>query len=190
MTANKEERLSALIDGEVTEFESRRLIDELLKNDADRSRWARAHLIGDAMRGELPQTVPLDFAASVSARIDEEPALQKVAVPSTWVKPAAGFAVAAMVAVVSILSLQSIVGYEQAPAGIAPIATSTPSPVTPVESNFRLASTPAPEALKEGVSTKEVQQRINRYLVNHSEFATNPGVLPYARIVGYEQTQE
>jgi sigma-E factor negative regulatory protein RseA len=190
MTANKQERLSALIDGEVTEFERRRLIDELLVNDDDRSQWTRAHLIGDAMRGELPEKISLNFAASVRAQIDEEPEIKNRASAPVWLKPTAGFAVAAMVAVVSVLSLQSIVGYEEAPTGLTPMAASTPTPVAPNNANFRLASSPAPEIVKEGVSSSEVQQRINRYLVNHSEFATHPGVLPYARIVGYEQTQE
>jgi len=191
MNASKDERLSALMDGEVTEFETRRLVDELLANQDDRSRWARTHLIGDAMRGELPEKLPLDFAASVRAQIDKEPVFHKKAFPSNaaWVKPTAGFAVAAIVAVASLLSLQSMVGYDQSPAeNIQLSASRPPQSVAPIESNFRLASVPAPEAVKAGVSTEEVQQRINRYLVNHSEYATHPGVLPYARIVGYEKT--
>jgi sigma-E factor negative regulatory protein RseA len=192
MTATKDERLSALMDGEATEFETRRLVDELLANQEDRSRWARTHLIGDAMRGELPERMPLDFAASVRAQIELEPALHMKAglSASHWVKPTAGFAVAAMVAVVSVLSLQSMVGYDQSPVQDTQLSASTPQPVSPVESNFRLASAPATEAVKAGVSSEEVQQRINRYLVNHSEYATHPGVLPYARIVGYEKSAQ
>ena len=37
-----------------------------------------------------------------------------------------------------------------------------------------------------------VEQRMNRYLVNHNEYAASrsmPGVMPYVRIVGYEGQQ-
>jgi sigma-E factor negative regulatory protein RseA len=167
-------------------------VDELLANQEDRSRWARAHLIGDAMRGELPERLPLDFAAAVREQIELEPVFHRKTgiTDSPWVKPTAGFAVAAMVAVVSVFSLQSMVGYDQSPIQDTQLSASTPPPVSPVESNFRLASAPASEAVKAGVSSEEVQQRINRYLVNHSEYATHPGVLPYARIVGYEQSAQ
>lgn len=191
MTASKEERLSALMDGEVSRFEQRRLVDELLNNDEDQARWSRAHLIGDAIRGELPERVSLDLAARISAQIEDEAPLHQspMAAAPAWIKPASGFAVAATVAVVSILGLQSMVGYEQGPAGAQPLAASAPRPAAP-QANFRLASTPAPAAIQEGVSSEEVQRRINRYLVNHSEYATRPGVLPYARIVGYEQAEQ
>jgi sigma-E factor negative regulatory protein RseA len=188
MTATKEERISALVDGEVSEFEKRRLVDELLKDEDAQDQWMRSHLIGDAIRGELPEKISMDFAAAVREKIDLEEELDIRTSTPHWLKPAAGFSVAAMVAVVSVLSLQSMVGYEQA----SPVPTVVSSAVTPSnadKSNVRLASTPV-MPVQQGVSSEEVQQRINRYLVNHSEYASRPGMLPHARIVGYEQADQ
>jgi len=72
MTASKEERFSALLDGEVSDFEKRRLVDELLKDEDAQGQWMRSHLIGDAMRGELPETISMDFAAAIRDKIELE----------------------------------------------------------------------------------------------------------------------
>ncbi|TDJ28668.1 MAG: hypothetical protein E2O59_05615 [Gammaproteobacteria bacterium] len=78
--------LSAIIDGEADEFELRRVLDEIDKNEELRSTWERYHLIGSRLRREsihtrakLRQRVwdVLDFAGGdavspVSPRIDEE----------------------------------------------------------------------------------------------------------------------
>ncbi|MDX1334732.1 MAG: sigma-E factor negative regulatory protein [Gammaproteobacteria bacterium] len=187
MTASKEERFSALQDGEVSDFEKRRLVDELLKDEDAQRQWMRSHLIGDAMRGELPETISMDFAAAIRDKIDQE---EEINVSHSsgpqWFKPAAGFSVAAMVAVVSVLSLQSMVGYDQGASPVPTVVSTATPPVSADNANVQLASTPVSPA-QEDVSSEEVQQRINRYLINHSEYASRPGVLPHARIVGYEQ---
>jgi sigma-E factor negative regulatory protein RseA len=189
MTTTKDERFSALLDGEVSDFEQRRLVDELLKDEEAQGQWMRSSLIGDAMRNELPETVSLDFADVIRQQIDQEEEYQAQGSAPSWFKPAAGFSVAAMVAVVSVLSLQSMVGYEQSTTPVPTVVSSAAPPSAVDQSNFRLASSPAP-SVQQGVSSEEVQQRINRYLVNHSEYASRPGMLPHARIVGYEQANQ
>ncbi len=193
MTTTRDERYSALIDGEVSDFEQRRLVDDLLKDEEAQASWARMHLIGDAMREELPQSLDMDFVSKLRDKIDAEPEFDISPAETRkagWIKPASGFAVAASVALVSILSLQSMVGYDTNPTSTVPVASQSSPATVPAADNFRLASTPASGAVKQGVSNEEVEQRINRYLVNHSEFASRPGVLPHARIVGYEQSED
>jgi len=44
--------------------------------------------------------------------------------------------------------------------------------------------------VRPGVTDREVRERISSYLINHSEFAGRPAMLPYARIVGYETREQ
>ncbi len=195
---SKQERLSALVDGELQAFERRRMIGILVEDEASLERWRRDHLVRDALRGELPPTLCRDFLARVNAGIDaaaEAPeagadASQKHAPLPFWLRAGAGFAVAASVAVVTILGLQSLVGGGAIPAGMAVMAShQPPAPPSSRAGGFRLANATAPEAVQPGVSDAEVQRRINSYLINHSEFAGRPAMLPYARIVGYETSE-
>lgn len=197
---SKQERLSALVDGELEAFERRRMIGILVEDEASLERWRRDHLLRDALRGELPPALCRDFLARVNAGIDaalaeneneDEPSAHRGHAPlPLWLRAGAGFAVAASVAVVTILGLQSLVGGGAIPAGTAVVASRQAPAAAPRQAGgFRLANTTAPEAVQPGVSDAEVQRRINSYLINHSEFAGRPAMLPYARIVGYETTE-
>jgi len=55
MNDKTNERISALLDGQLGRFESRRWTDELVKDDQLSDRMTRYQLIGDALRGELPR---------------------------------------------------------------------------------------------------------------------------------------
>jgi sigma-E factor negative regulatory protein RseA len=52
MSSQLKETLSAVVDGEATYFETRRLIEETGRDSNLRSLWARYHLIGASMRRE------------------------------------------------------------------------------------------------------------------------------------------
>ncbi|MCZ6617322.1 MAG: sigma-E factor negative regulatory protein [Gammaproteobacteria bacterium] len=56
--------LSAIIDGEADEFELRRVLDEIDKNEELRRTWERYHLIGSRLRGER-----IDSPAKLSQRV-------------------------------------------------------------------------------------------------------------------------
>jgi sigma-E factor negative regulatory protein RseA len=52
MSAQLNESLSAVVDGEASSFETRRVLDELQRSDDLSARWHRYHLIGAALRRE------------------------------------------------------------------------------------------------------------------------------------------
>lgn len=52
MSETLRESLSTVIDGEADEFEIRRVLDEIERNENLRETWHRFHLIGSVMRGE------------------------------------------------------------------------------------------------------------------------------------------
>ncbi len=212
MSVKKEEHVSALVDDEAGLFESRRLVDEVLRNDAERARWARYHLIGEAMRGGLPKVVDSGFANRVMREVDAEPALH-VDHPvdfsrahSRWMRPVAGFAMAASVAVVSVLAIQSMMGPGQQVGSDGLVETTvpisedlqvvvdatargieSPTPVVALESPavaplevVTITETPPPPA-----ASAPTNPRLTSYIVNHSEHAAAQGMMPRVRLVGH-----
>ncbi|MFC6671678.1 MucB/RseB C-terminal domain-containing protein [Marinobacterium aestuariivivens] len=64
--------LSALVDGEASEFEVRRLLDRLDQQSELGRKWQRYHLIRSVIRGEH-DNVRTDISQTVMARIGKEP---------------------------------------------------------------------------------------------------------------------
>ncbi len=160
---SKAERLSALVDNETDTFETRRLIDELVRSGEDREQWARYHLIGDSLRGGMTRMAPADFLSRVQEGIASEEPLHVKSVPSgalRWFKPVAGVGVAATVAVASLLGLQMLTG-ESVDGTPAVAVEATPAPET------EMATAPDP--------------RFARYLENHAELVA-PGSSAFARV--------
>jgi sigma-E factor negative regulatory protein RseA len=164
---SKAERLSALVDNETDAFETRRLVDELIKSEADRAQWARYHLIGDSLRGGMTRLAPSDFLAGVRRGIEDEAPLAISARPvlaASWLKPAAGVGVAAAVAVVTLLGFQMLA--TDGPDRVQAPATAQVAPAQEADET-ELAVTPDP--------------RFARYLENHAELVT-PGSSAFARV--------
>ena len=101
--------MSAMVDGELRSEACSRLLS-LLDTDADlRRAWERFHLIGDAMRQDLPE-VPLDaLSTRTQEALRSEPVLirprPRLTIP---LRPVAGLALAASVAVVAVLGVRTI----------------------------------------------------------------------------------
>lgn len=162
---SKSERLSALVDNETESFETRRLIDQLLRSEPDRKTWARYHLIGDSLRGGMRRTAPPDFLARVRSGIEDDQPLHvplESATGPRWLNPAAGVGIAAAVAVVSLLGLQTMTGTGDG----VPAATVDATTVQEPE-RTDLASDPDP--------------RFAPYLENHAELVA-PGSSAFARV--------
>ncbi|WP_297897488.1 anti sigma-E factor RseA C-terminal domain-containing protein [Shewanella sp.] len=66
-----QEWVSAAVDGET----DAQTMAELVADTHSHNKWHNYHMIGDAMRGELPQTIVLDLSASIAAAIELEPAI-------------------------------------------------------------------------------------------------------------------
>ena len=172
-----EERLSALVDGE--EAQTSDLFSRIQNDNESRQRWQRYHLISDAMKGHLDEISFSDISAQVSQALDTEPTiLAPVRKPSRiqhWYKQAAGFAVAATVATVSIITVQQsqIANNEQ----VNMVAINAPA----VAATFASLSDAKHPRLDSSVEAK-----LSGYLVQHNEYsltAKMQGALPYMRIV-------
>jgi sigma-E factor negative regulatory protein RseA len=156
------EKLSALIDAELSELEERQVLETLKSDPELRGSWERYHLIRAAATHQC-LTLSAGFAERLSAKLEET--TQQRAPLRFW-PLASGFAVAASLAGVAILMVQM---YK--PLSGPTLAQSAPT-VT--------ASTSA---------SAEPDDRFNAYLVGHNEFRPAAGIggmLPYARVVTFD----
>jgi len=167
MEKTGQEWVSAAVDGQA---DSQALAQ--LAADADsQQQWARYHLIGDAIRGELPETIHLDLSAGIAAAIEQEPT---ILAPRR--APAQGklggilrqfgqYGIAAAVALVAVVGVQN---YQAVDNEAAPL---------PVLSTRPLVGSASPVSLQTGAQQQnqgmineqlmEQRRRINAYLQDH-----------------------
>ena len=190
-----------------------RIIHELMHNQGARDTWWRYHLVSDVLKHESPLLAHRDMTRRISAALESEPA---ILIPKSfqhrrdWIKPLAGLAIAASVAVIAILGLQH--NEEDIPGGSAVMpqtVAQSPQPIpktvvaqpiqelspiaTPIVRQFR------PPATLASIQTSQSQtapamspeySRMNSYLLNYNEYRTREtrmqGMLPYVRIIAHE----
>lgn len=131
------ESISALADNEASPLELHRLLKASESDPDVKSTWNRYQLISAAMRRELPEIQTGDFAARLSAALEDEPSHKGV--PSKagqWWKNLGRVAVAASVAVVAIMGVQNLPGHLGEPE-FAEVASG--SEITPTEVPSRSA---------------------------------------------------
>lgn len=172
------EKISALVDNEMDVQQTAYLVDVLRDDEQARARWARFNLISDALRNNLPEQIDAGFAQRVSKLLESEPVVlapRRKQLPAV-LRHAAGFAVAATVAVVAVLAVQQQGGVET---GIPQLATSASG--TAVKNDWVRVNV---DNVKWTAQQPAVESRLNAYLVNHNGYTNSVrGILPYAPIV-------
>ncbi|MCP4980981.1 MAG: hypothetical protein GY935_10860 [Gammaproteobacteria bacterium] len=184
-------------------------LDEVIGDVNLQYRMRRYQMIGEVMRHELPDAIDTGFHSNVMQRIRAEAETQNTtpSVPDNtqsansilswaWLKPFAGLAVAVSVAVVTVvlwqpikqesglsddsvvsaeqLKIQQLAG-QQIQANAVPVSTK----VQPVGMRWKLES-----------ETPGLQQKLNSYLVNHTEYSSSmQGLIPQARVAGFDTQQ-
>lgn len=187
MSEDRKEQMSAMMDGELDAV----TIDPIINSPDFSDSWTRYHLISDSLQQQLPESIDTGLAARISSDIEKEPHLLApvTELRAGYLKPVAGFAIAASVAVVAILGIQQ---NSTDSATEANVSVAFSSPVNPViESQLPVAANSPTEAQLRQVKS-DAQARMNSYLVNYSEYRTNAGLqgmLPYARTVTHENNR-
>ena len=194
MSEFNNEQLSALIDGE-QDSDHTNTLDKLLDDQDMKDIWSRYHLIGDCLRGHLPEKISSHVSTQVSNALRDEPTVLSPQTTKRFnMKPVAGFAIAASVAMVAILGLQR--GDEINPFSNTPdIAASEVKTIVSQPQSF---SFPEPQILPAAINKSDTpdsiaNQRLNNYLMNHNEYRSNSGmnaILPYVRIVTIESQEQ
>ena len=210
MSKQSEERLSALMDNELVDFEQD--LDRLQNSESLKQRWMRYHMIRDVVSGHLPDTATLDFnlAARVSAALEHEPAIlaPRRFQPRQLMKQASGLAIAATVSAIAIISIQNPALDDAAVSPLAandtqsekvvafspPVPRSTPAslPASPLDNATVVLSSNTPVHVHRSTGKRTSTSKFSGYLLNHNEYSVSAnmqGMLPYMRIIGASQNQ-
>lgn len=180
--ANKEQ-LSALMDGDLSEIE---VLNELGTDPTLQDTWSRYHLIGDAMRGDLPVNLQLDLSDSIMLALEDEPTIlaPKPAQPAApQVQPAGKvipfvrrfgqqvgqYAIAASVAAAVIFGVQQYQGKDGVPT--SPVLNTIPvgGSAAPVSVHYPQDGSRT-GVRQQGLSEQQMQEqreRINAFLRDH-----------------------
>jgi sigma-E factor negative regulatory protein RseA len=201
------ESVSALMDGEASELELRRI---LKSTDSEIfQRWHRYQIVSAALKGELQVSKPVDFSASIAAALEQE-ATHSIKFPLSNTKPRINlwsnigrFAVAASVAGALVVGVKfaptgSSTNFANAPA--AQVVPLSPDPILDPGTAVRVVSqdgkviTPPQQQIIINKATQEQLQymggEVSRLMLEHAQNATQntqQGVLPYVRVPDAEQ---
>tara|TARA_B110000285_G_scaffold85225_1_gene97757 strand:+ start:37 stop:720 length:684 start_codon:yes stop_codon:yes gene_type:complete len=130
------EALSALMDGEASALEVRRLLKIIPADDTLRDSWRRHQISAATMHQELPSQV-IDFSIAINTAIASEKSYRPAALVNHFIKPLGRFAVAASVAAAVLISVQQ----DKHPAITSPsLAVTDNIQLNLVTSNLRTAA--------------------------------------------------
>jgi sigma-E factor negative regulatory protein RseA len=193
------ERISALLDGELSDQEGMQEIEVLRGDEGCRRIWATYHLIGDTLRGhDWP-----GYSRLVAERLQAEPVVlcpmpkqrpaQRTHRERAWyaVSAAAGFAAVAFVAWTALPILESRQGAQQVAAVRVP-APAVSSPTQTAPAMVALGTAPAAQTANSATLTPGASlpaPDVENYLLAHvqsSQGNAMQGVAPYMRLVSEE----
>ena len=192
MTEQKD-KVSFLLDEYSGDAHGKSVLDEVESDVNLQYKMRRYQMIGEVIRHELPTHIDNDFSTNVMTQIAQienvaevsgskgsksaDPGLNQRQSIWTWplLKPFAGMAVAASVAVVSITLWQS-----------------SNEAINPGNTDKQIVSIEQ-QNLDSGLRWKvnnnapALQQKLNAYLVSHTEYSNSmQGLIPQVRVVGFD----
>ncbi len=192
MLDNSKEPISALMDGELSEFELHRVLKESAGDPQVSEKFRRYQLQRSALQDADNRYLGLDISQQVAAAVADESG-PTVSEWPRWLKPAASLALAASVAAVVVFS--------------GPLLNRTNGEATPQLAELGAATSPALSAARQnlvpvtdgaGRNTNHeaqraieqalLQQRVNTYMQIHARHASmngSQGAMPLARVASY-----
>jgi len=171
---NMNEKISALLDGEVTATEMDSLLNELRQKPELRKQWGRYARIQSNLHGDDGT----DIADRVWEALQDEPAILAPGKSRFTSNPlvrkyAAGLAVAATVAMAAVGSLN---WYGPQFSSQAPILAKAPQ-----QSDYIRTS-----GTHWQVDDPKLEDDLNMYLVEHGGYAGSSSMLSYVKVAGYD----
>ena len=106
MSKETREHLSSLMDGEISREASRFLVRRLGSDEELCSTWARYHVVRDCLRDQEGGFSSEDLCARVNQALENDRTHTARSGPATrWLRPVAGMAIAASVALVAVMAV-------------------------------------------------------------------------------------
>ncbi len=162
MTENIREQISALLDGELPQQDMNQTVERLSEQKQLRDTWDRYHLISDVIRGDAGERASPSLADRVRTQVESEPAILAAPKPANttpaWVRPFAGTALAASVAILAVMAAPQLLNPETK--GTPDVATVVK--VSPQPNYVQLAPAPVAQGyqLVSGTPYGNVQYRV------------------------------
>jgi negative regulator of sigma E activity len=202
MRDDYKEQISALVDDELRPEESRFLVARVGEDEQACEQFANYVTIRHALQGSIakaPDNDPRHLAKRVAVALEDEPAhtgAQGRRRWQRWAQPAAGLALAASVAAVTlaIWPTQNPTSSGQRGDAWRDSVASGPNdsgaqPVADAGSSGAQLRTADVSGAQSGSIGPEMRQRLKSYMINHSEHSARGGiggVMTYVRIAGHE----
>jgi sigma-E factor negative regulatory protein RseA len=208
MTKQIDEHISAFMDGELHESEHADIIQQICRDDESLNRWKCYHLISDSLRNNLPPAIDNQFTQSVMKALENEPTVFAPAAmkhKSTIKRKVAGVAMAASVAAVAVIGVQTMNQSKEVAPSLAQMpstdqyvrmdqlatnaAINTIPPAYTATPNVPAIKASASDSASSNTQITQYYQyhpQLDKYLLNHNQHTLGSrvlGVMPYARIV-------
>lgn len=149
------ESISALVDGEATDLEIRRVLKLSESVTEVGAVWSRYQVVSSAMRDNALQAPMVDLSAAIRASIDSDEA--KKLGKSPWLQGLVKTGIAASVAVVMVLTTQ-IIGVQDS--DLSSFASSGSSPVAAASDAQAIASANPAVSLPAGFQAPSLHARV------------------------------
>ena len=185
---NKEslEHLSSLMDGEINKDTGRFIIRRLESDEEMRATWTRYHMVRDCMRHQEGNLSGSDFSRRVQQALEDDNAeIARPAFASRWLKPVAGVAIAASVALMAIVTVGPGPGAVDGPPTNALVDAPLESFVSP---NSALSGSPVSQQASTAGRTSD-RQKMNTYLLRHYQVTGSTGGKGFVTLVPIVSTR-
>jgi len=177
MTESSREHLSSLMDDELDRKGCKFMLRRLAGDAELKARWSRMHMLRACLRNE--RLAGGDLVARVAVALESEPAPSK-SLSSRLLRPVAGGAIAASVAVMAIVGINSSMLEQSGSGGLAeneePGFVSRP---TQLDQPFTQSAVP----VSYSEDQRSQRQRLSGYVMRHHQAAGSTGFVSWVPIV-------
>ena len=185
MTDIINEQISTLIDGELPDEELEFLLHSLMKDDELQAIWWSYHVIRDAIREDLPEVINMgtNIACIRHQVSDDLDSVPKSGVLQRFIRPFAGIAIAASVAMFAVTGVMYKNGQFGTSLSSQTVAVSQKTKQQRIEDNFIIVPGNGWQSAKPAAVS-----HLNDYLVDHSRYAgfgSARGIISYSRLASY-----
>jgi sigma-E factor negative regulatory protein RseA len=181
MTESNQEHLSSLMDGELDAKAQEFLVRRLATDSSMSATWRRYHLVRACLHQEFSQ--PTCIAERVSSALSGEPETASPRFPA-WLRPVAGSAIAASVALVAIVGINANL-VERQQQDVVVEQSGFVSQPTSLDRTFSQQAVP----VSFSEASQEDRQRINTYVLRHNQAVGGGGFVSYLPIVTSTPTE-
>lgn len=176
------EKLSAMLDGELPEAEMAEVIAAVNRDPELQAMWQRYHIAGAALRGDLDTAFDQDSTQVLLSRLEQEPVVLSPLRWRTWAQAVGGFAIAATVAAVAVISLDSAESPTSGNELLAGKAIEQADYIRAGDTHWKGKS-----------PTPHLEHELNYYLVEHNQYSSAGnirGMMDYGRVAGYDNVEQ